>query len=111
MLTSQFRSEQSAPLLSDGELGQLTSPNYLLLGQHEVSFNPCKAIRRGLSLLPNVITAEIVPGVGHAMVHGRPDWVMAPAFSFLERHAVAGDPQELDGSGRVLPEVTRPASR
>jgi hypothetical protein len=41
-----------------------------------------------LSLLPNVIAAEIVPGVGHIMVHKRPDWVSARVISFLERYAI-----------------------
>jgi pimeloyl-ACP methyl ester carboxylesterase len=87
MLTSRFRSEQNAPPLSDVELRRLAAPTYLLMGQYEVSFNPYKAIKRGLSLLPNVIAAEIVPGVGHTMVHGQPDWVIARVISFLERYA------------------------
>jgi hypothetical protein len=58
------------------------------MGQHEVSFNPHKAIARGLSLLPNVITAEVVPGVGHAMVHRQPNWVLARVIDFLEKNAV-----------------------
>lgn len=88
MLASRFRSEQNAPLLSDLELRRLTAPTHLLMGQYEVSFNPYKAIKRGLSLLPNVITAEIVPGVGHTMVHRQPDWVIARVIGFLEKYAV-----------------------
>jgi hypothetical protein len=41
-----------------------------------------------LRLLPDVVTAEIVPGVGHAMVHRQPDWVIARVAGFLERHGV-----------------------
>ncbi len=88
IVRSGFRSEQMAPALSDQEIGQLAAPTCLLMGQYEVSFNPYKAIERGLSLLPNVITAEIVPGVGHAMVHRQPDWVIARVLGFLEGHAV-----------------------
>lgn len=87
MLTSQFRSEQNAPRLKDEELGRLVAPTYLLLGQYEVSFNPYKAIHRGLKLMPNVIAAEIVPGVGHTMVHQQPNWVVGRVLQFLERYA------------------------
>ena len=53
------------------------------MGQYEKSRNPCKVIKRGLDLLPNVITAEIVPGVGHGMVQDRPDQVIGRVTSFL----------------------------
>lgn len=88
IVSSGFRSEQMAPALSNGEIQQLAAPTYLLMGQYEMSFNPYQAIERGLSLLPNVIAAEIVPGVGHAMVHKQPDWVLARVADFLEKHAI-----------------------
>lgn len=88
LMMSHFRSEQMAPKLSDEEVKRLAAPTYLLMGQYEAAFNPYKAIERGLSLLPNVITAEIVPGVGHSMVHRQPDWVTGRVISFLERYAV-----------------------
>jgi pimeloyl-ACP methyl ester carboxylesterase len=88
VLTSQFRGEQNAPRLRDQEIRRLSAPAYLLMGQYEASFDPCKAIKRGLSLLPNVITAEIVPGVGHSMVHRQPDWVIARVIRFLETYAI-----------------------
>jgi pimeloyl-ACP methyl ester carboxylesterase len=99
IVVSGFRSEQMAPALSEEEIEKLTAPTYLLMGQYEVSFNPYKAIERGLALLPNVIAAEIVPGVGHAMVHRQPDWVIARVMSFLERHAPEGHRPKFDGQG------------
>ncbi len=53
-----------------------------------MAFDPYKVVKRGLKLLPNVIAAEIVPGVGHMMIHKRPDWVIARVLSFLESYAV-----------------------
>jgi pimeloyl-ACP methyl ester carboxylesterase len=100
MLASRFRSERAAPLLSDTELSQLAAPTYLLVGQYEASFNPYRAIKRGLSLLPHVITAEIVPGVGHTMVHRQPEWVIARAIGFLEAHAVEGHLRQSGSSVR-----------
>jgi len=58
-----------------------------LMGQYEVLVNPYEAVKRALRLLPNVITAEVVPGVGHAMVHRQPNWVIGRVMSFLERYA------------------------
>jgi pimeloyl-ACP methyl ester carboxylesterase len=97
IIKSGFRSEQMAPALSNEEIQKLTAPTYLLMGQYEGSFNPYKAIERGLALLPNVIAAEIVPGVGHAMVHRQPDWVIARVASFLDRHASEDHRPEFDG--------------
>jgi pimeloyl-ACP methyl ester carboxylesterase len=87
IIKSGFRSEQMAPALEDREIGRLAAPTYLLMGQYERSFDPYKAIARGLDLLPNVIAAEIVPGVGHAMVHRQPDWVISRVIGFLESYA------------------------
>ncbi len=88
IIESGFRSEQLAPKLGDEEICRLTAPTYLLMAEHEASFNPYKAIKRALSLLPNVIEAEIVPGVGHSMVHPEPNWVIQRVVDFLDRYAV-----------------------
>jgi pimeloyl-ACP methyl ester carboxylesterase len=80
----------SPPVIRDSEIRQLTAPTYLLMGQYENTFTsgPYKVLERGLSLLPNLVAAEIVPGVGHLMVHQQPDWVIARLTAFLERYAV-----------------------
>jgi pimeloyl-ACP methyl ester carboxylesterase len=88
ILRCKFKGEQIAPRISNEELRKLTAPTYLLMGQHEKSFNPYKAIERGVSLLPNLITAEIVPGVGHSMEHRQPDWVISRVIDYLEEYAV-----------------------
>jgi len=88
IMSSGFRAEPNAPRVGDKEIRRLAAPTYLLMGQYERSFNPYKAAERGLHLLPNLISAEIVPGVGHSMVHRQPGWVTARVTRFLERHAV-----------------------
>ena len=88
IIESGFRSEQMAPRLDDQAFQRLTAPTYLLMAQHEASFNPYKAVKRALGLLPNVIAAEIVPGVGHSMVHPEPDWVIKRVVDFPDRTAV-----------------------
>jgi hypothetical protein len=89
LMMGHFRLEQrSPPMISDAEIGRLTAPVCLMMGQFEITFNPYKVLDRGLSLLPNVVTAEIVPGVGQMMTHERLDRVFARVISFLERYAV-----------------------
>jgi pimeloyl-ACP methyl ester carboxylesterase len=88
LMLRHFRGERGVPTLSDAELQRLAAPTCLLMGQYESTFNPYKALQRGLRLLPHVITAEIVPGVGHSMIHRQPDWVTLRVTSFLERYAV-----------------------
>jgi hypothetical protein len=58
------------------------------MGQHESAFDPYEALARGLALLPNLIGAEIVPGVGHSMIHTEPEWVIGRVVSFFDRYAV-----------------------
>ena len=88
LMMRHFRSEALVPVLSDAELQGLTAPTYLLLGQFESSFNPYKGLERGLELLPNLISAEVVPGVGHSMIHSEPDWMTGRVIRFLDRYAV-----------------------
>jgi pimeloyl-ACP methyl ester carboxylesterase len=88
ILSSGFRSEPMAPRLGDDDIGHLVAPTYLLLGQYERSFDPYRAIRRSLRLLPGLVAAEIVPGVGHAMVHAQPDWVTGRVLGFLDKYAI-----------------------
>lgn len=88
MISSGFRSELLPSALTEAELRELTAPTYLLLGQYESAFDPYRALRRGVKLLPNLLSAEIVPGVGHSMEHEQPDWVIARVRNFLERYAV-----------------------
>ena len=87
MTLQYFRMEAATPAMSDDEIRKLTAPTYLLMGQYETAMNPYKVIERGVKLLPNVVIAEIVPGVGHSMIHRQPDWVISRVLNFLERYA------------------------
>lgn len=89
LILEHFRLEQrSPPVISNSDIRRLTAPTYLMMGQYETMFDPYQVIKRGLSLLPNVINAEIVPRVGHLITHERPDLVITRVISFLERYAV-----------------------
>jgi pimeloyl-ACP methyl ester carboxylesterase len=87
LMLRYFRSEAIVPAMSDEEIRKLKAPAYLLVGQYESAMNPYQVLERGLRLLPNVVIAEIVPGVGHSMIHRQPDWVISRVMNFLERYA------------------------
>jgi pimeloyl-ACP methyl ester carboxylesterase len=88
LMMRHFRSEAIVPAMSDEQIRALEAPTYLLVGQHETAMNPYKVIERGLKLLPSVVGAEVVPGVGHSMIHRQPDWVSRRVLRFLDMHAV-----------------------
>jgi pimeloyl-ACP methyl ester carboxylesterase len=87
MMLRYFRSESAAPVLSDEEIRKLTAPTYLLMGQFETALNPYKVVKRGVEQLTNLVYAEIVPGVGHSMIHSQPDWVVSRVLNFLKLYA------------------------
>lgn len=88
LMAKHFRPEQIPPALSDEEMKRFCAPTYVLMGQYETSFDPYAAIKRGVDLLPNVITAEIVPEVGHSMIHRNPDWVIGRVLRFIEENVI-----------------------
>lgn len=87
LMLKHFRGESNAPTLSDREIQSLSAPTYLLMGQYESTVNPYKVLERGLRLLPQLAAAEMVPGVGHSMVHTQPDWVIKRVKDFLGAYA------------------------
>jgi pimeloyl-ACP methyl ester carboxylesterase len=87
-MASGFRSKPTPPALSDDEIRKLVSPSCFLVGQHEITFDPYKALKRALQLLHNLVSAEVVPGVGHGMVHQDPTWVTNRVIRFLNEYAV-----------------------
>jgi pimeloyl-ACP methyl ester carboxylesterase len=87
LMLQYYRSEAAAPVMSDEEIRKLTAPTYLLMGQYETAVNPYKVIKRGVELLPNLVNAEIVPGVGHSMIHRQPDWVTSRVLNFIDQYA------------------------
>lgn len=88
ILTSKFRGETIAPRLGDEEIRQLRAPTCILIGQFERTFDPYKALERGVRLLPEVIRAEIVLGVGHSMEHREADWVISRVIDYLAKNAI-----------------------
>lgn len=85
LMMKHFRSEAAPPVMPDDQIRMLTAPTYLLMGQYETAVKPYKVIKRGVELLPNLVKAEIVPGVGHSMIHAKPDWVTSRVLQFIDQ--------------------------
>lgn len=75
VLMKHFHYEQSPSALPDDALRCLSAPTYLLMGEHEAAFTPTAVINRATALLPKLVKAEILSGVGHGMITENPDAV------------------------------------
>ena len=83
IILRDYRRESLPGVFSDAELGCLTAPTYLLMGEHEKPFPPDAVIRRARAVLPNLQTAEILSGVGHGMVSENPQLVNRRLLDWL----------------------------
>jgi pimeloyl-ACP methyl ester carboxylesterase len=82
--TNGFPSYQLAPpVFSDEELRKIRSPMLLLIGDHEVIYNPRRAIRRAARLVPG-LKAEIIPNANHNAQVTAPDLVNQKILDFLD---------------------------
>lgn len=76
-------------VFSDEELKKVEQPTLLLLGDHEVIYNPYYALKRAKLLFPN-LTAEIIPDAGHLLNMEQPEMVNQRILDFLDGVAPAG---------------------
>jgi len=90
LLSRHFRGDLHVfpAVYRDDELRQLRVPTLLLLGEGEVIYDPWAAMRRALSLIPD-IEAEVIPGARHAISFDMPRVVNARIVRFLEAEAGA----------------------
>jgi pimeloyl-ACP methyl ester carboxylesterase len=82
--TSGFPSNQLAPpVYSDEELRKIQTPILLLIGDHEVIYNPAHVIQRAMRLVPG-LKAEMIPNANHNAQVTAPDVVNNKILEFLE---------------------------
>ena len=86
-LIGNFKAENGVPAFSDAELAKMTAPTLLLMGEYEVPFNPIdKLIKRARNKLPGLVSAEVLPGLGHAMNGENPEMIHDKIRTFLEKY-------------------------
>jgi pimeloyl-ACP methyl ester carboxylesterase len=66
-----FIVEHRIPFLRDAEIHSLTAPAWLLMTEHEKTFDPHVVIERAKRLLPNLHHIELVSGVSHSWEENR----------------------------------------
>lgn len=66
----------------DDELKSIQAPVLLLIGDHEVIYQPEAVIRRATRLVPN-LKAEIVPNANHSAQYTAPEFVNSEVLEFL----------------------------
>lgn len=82
--TNGFPSCQLAPpVFSDEELRRIHTPMLLLIGDHEVIYNPRRVIRRATRLVPG-LKAGIIPNANHNAQVTAPDLVNRKILDFLD---------------------------
>ena len=70
--------------LSDDELRAMQVPVLLLMGEHEVLYNPATALARARRLIPD-FEGELLPGCSHDMAFSQHRIVDARVLDFLKR--------------------------
>ncbi len=81
--TSGFPSNQlPPPVYNDQELRKIHTPMLLLIGDHEVIYNPERVIKRATSLVTG-LKGEIIPNANHNAQVTAPDVVNTKILDFL----------------------------
>lgn len=81
--TSGFPSNQlPPPVYTDGELRKIQTPILLLIGDHEVIYDPQRVIQRAKRLVAG-LEAEIVPNANHNAQVTAPEFVNKKILDFL----------------------------
>lgn len=70
-------------VFSDDELRMLHLPTLLLIGNHEVIYDPNQALNRAVRLIPG-IRAELIPDAGHLLIMEQAETVNRRVVEFLE---------------------------
>src|SRR5262249_26665894 len=88
-------------VFSDGELRPIRVPTLLLLGNHEVIYDPAKALARARRLIPD-LRGELVPGSNHDMCLSQHRIVDARVLEFLNENRC-----NVSERGRLAPHWSR----
>jgi len=70
-------------VFSDDELRQMNVPTLLLVGEHEVVYEPSVVLERARRLMPH-IEAELIAGGGHLFPVDQADATNARMLEFLK---------------------------
>jgi pimeloyl-ACP methyl ester carboxylesterase len=86
LLKTDFQGDYNVlpPVYPDEALRQIKAPTLLLIGAHEIIYDPQAALKRAANLIPNIQT-HLIPGAGHALTLDQPELVNARLLEFLNK--------------------------
>ncbi len=70
------------PVFINEELGSIKTPCFLLIGDHEIEYDPGGALQRACQLIPN-LTAELIPNANHFLNSDQPEIINRRILQFL----------------------------
>jgi pimeloyl-ACP methyl ester carboxylesterase len=78
------------PIFTDEELSQVTAPTLLLIGDHEIMYEPQKALDNAARLILD-LQAELVPNASHMLNSDQPELIDARVLQFLASGSASGE--------------------
>jgi pimeloyl-ACP methyl ester carboxylesterase len=84
-LAMRYHRSKNVPVLrvlTDWELASIRVPTLMLVGEHEVIYNPELMVWRANHCIPNVQT-EVIPNAGHALNSDQADALHERIFTFM----------------------------
>ncbi len=84
VLLKHFKTQLNPGLIGDEELGQISSPTLVLMGEDEGFFPPQAALLRAHARIPGLVAAELVPAAGHLMTADQPVLLRQKVLAFLK---------------------------
>jgi pimeloyl-ACP methyl ester carboxylesterase len=70
------------PVFTDKELNQILTPTLLLIGDHEIMYEPQKALDNAARLIPN-LQEELIPNANHMLNSDQPDRIDTSIIKFF----------------------------
>ena len=84
-ITSARSMKVLRPSFDKAEWKELQLPILLLIGDHEIMYEPVKAIRQAKKMLPH-IQAELIENAGHFLLTDQAEQVNQRVLQFLSSH-------------------------
>lgn len=78
-----FKPQGNPGLISDEELGRISAPTLVLMGEDERAFPPRESVLRAHARIPSLVAAELVPCAAHLMTIDQPKLVKEQLLAFL----------------------------
>ena len=79
-----FKTQGIPGQLTNDELRHITSPLLVLMVEYERVFKLQTAVERANSLIPGLVSAEIVPNAGHLIPVDQLDWLKQRVLKFIQ---------------------------